>query len=123
MKSVDEASRSIKDWFYIIRPLLAMKWLERELGPVPMLFDRLVEKTVDDSNLQAELKRLVELKSQAGEKDRPAAPPAVIDFVRAELSGQFDSPPPLAAGCQIGPTDLDDLFLTILRETWPKYSD
>lgn len=119
LKSADEASRSIKDWFYIIRPLLAMKWLEKGLGPVPMRFDRLVDKTVNDARLGADLKLLVELKRRAGEKDRPAAPPAVIDFVRAELSGQFDSPPPLAERGQLGPTDLDDLFLAVVREAWP----
>lgn len=120
VNSGDEASRSVKDWFYIIRPLLAMKWLEKNQAPVPMRFDRLADQTVVDAYLRSELRRLVELKSRAGEKDRPDAPEAVVDFVRAELSGRFDSPPPPADDAKLGPTDLDDLFLAVLQETWPR---
>ena len=117
LKDTAEATRSIKDWFYIIRPLLAMKWLEMGLGPAPMRFDRLVDKTVADSHVREELRRLVDLKSRANEKERPATPPAVIAFIREELSGRSDTPPPLADSGRLPRSALDELFLAVLRET------
>ena len=123
LKSAEESSRSIKDWFYIIRPLLAMKWLELGLGPAPMRFDRLVEKTVTDPRLRGELMRLVELKSRANEQDRPETPPAVIDFVRAELSVRSETPPPPPDSGRLHSLALDELFLAILREAEPGDSE
>ena len=51
----------MKKYFYVIRPLLAAKWiLDRRTSP-PMLFDDLVEAELDTS-LRPELDRLLEMK-------------------------------------------------------------
>ena len=51
----------VKKYFYVIRPLLAAKWiLDRRTSP-PMLFDDLVEAELDTS-LRPELDRLLEMK-------------------------------------------------------------
>lgn len=51
----------VKKYFYVIRPLLAAKWiLDRRTSP-PMLFDYLVEAELDTS-LRPELDRLLEMK-------------------------------------------------------------
>src|SRR5690349_5244719 len=34
---------SLKKYLYVFRPLLACRWIERNLGPVPMLFAQLVK--------------------------------------------------------------------------------
>ena len=50
----------VKKYFYVIRPLLAAKWiLDRRTSP-PMLFDDLVEAELDTS-LRPELDRLLEM--------------------------------------------------------------
>jgi predicted nucleotidyltransferase len=58
---------SLKKYFYVFRPLLACRWIERELGPVPMLFDRLVAGVLDDPGVEEELNHLLARK-QAGEE-------------------------------------------------------
>src|SRR6266542_1537282 len=48
-----------KKYFYVLRPLLALRWLEFGLGPVPMEFSKLVEKTVTDAQLRQAIDDLV----------------------------------------------------------------
>lgn len=51
----------VKKYFYVLRPLMAAKWiLDKKCAP-PMLFDDLVEAELEDE-LRPELTRLLELK-------------------------------------------------------------
>ena len=51
----------VKKYFYVLRPLMAAKWiLDKKCAP-PMLFDDLVEAELEDE-LRSELTRLLELK-------------------------------------------------------------
>lgn len=55
-----------KKYFYVLRPLLAAKWiLDRECPP-PMLFSELMEAELEDG-LKPELERLLEMKKQLPE--------------------------------------------------------
>ena len=40
---------SLKKYLYVFRPLLACRWIERQLGQVPMLFAQLVESVLDEA--------------------------------------------------------------------------
>ena len=51
-----------KRFFYILRPLLAMKWLDEDMGVVPMEFEKLVEGTIHDQNLKDDIEELVAVK-------------------------------------------------------------
>jgi hypothetical protein len=50
----------VKKYFYVLRPLLAIKWIEADLGPVPMEFGVLVEGLIDDEDLKATIHDLIE---------------------------------------------------------------
>lgn len=56
----------IKKYFYVLRPLLAAKWILDKRTAPPMLFETLVEAELD-KNLLPELNRLLELKKQLPE--------------------------------------------------------
>ena len=64
---------SLKKYLYVFRPLLACRWIERQLGQVPMLFAQLVEGVLDEADVRAALAELVARK-QAGE-ELAVAPP------------------------------------------------
>ncbi len=64
---------SLKKYLYVFRPLLACRWIQRQLGQVPMLFAQLVETVLDEADVRAALDELVARK-QAGE-ELAAAPP------------------------------------------------
>lgn len=76
---------SLKKYLYVFRPLLACRWIERQLGQVPMLFAQLVEGVLDEADVRTALAELVARK-QAGE-ELAFAPPveALTRFIEAEL--------------------------------------
>ena len=50
-----EETKKLKTYFYIVRPLLACKWILNKKSPPPVLFSNLM-----DAELEAEMKPLVE---------------------------------------------------------------
>ena len=56
----------LKKYFYVLRPLLACKWILAEGTPPPMLFSELVEKYLDDE-IRADVDNLLKLKMQSPE--------------------------------------------------------
>ncbi len=76
---------SLKKYLYVFRPLLACRWIERGLGPVPMLFAELVEGVLEEPEVRAALHELIARKQAAEELS--AAPPveALSRFIELEL--------------------------------------
>ena len=76
---------SLKKYLYVFRPLLACRWIERELGPAPMLFAELVASVLEEADERAALDDLVARK-RAGEELATAPPDATLSrFIEAEL--------------------------------------
>jgi predicted nucleotidyltransferase len=76
---------SLKKYLYVFRPLLACRWIERQLGQVPMLFGQLVKSVLEESEVRAALGELV-VRKQAGEELAVAPPVEVLSrFVEEEL--------------------------------------
>jgi predicted nucleotidyltransferase len=76
---------SLKKYLYVFRPLLACRWIERQLGQVPMLFAQLVKGVLEEAEVRAALDELVERK-QAGEELAVAPPVEVLSrFIEGEL--------------------------------------
>jgi predicted nucleotidyltransferase len=77
---------SLKKYLYVFRPLLACRWLERQLGQVPMLFQELVDATLEEAEARAALDALVQRK-QAGDELDEAPPDVVLSrFLEEELA-------------------------------------
>ena len=56
----------LKKYFYVLRPLLACKWILAEGTPPPMLFKTLMEKYLDE-DLKGDVLKLLDLKINAPE--------------------------------------------------------
>jgi len=76
----------IKKYFYVLRPLLALQWLERDWGIVPMEFMTLVERLLPAGELQNDIVELVERKRQGFEKAYDAAIPSINAFLEQEFA-------------------------------------
>jgi len=74
-----------KKYFYVLRPLLACRWIERELGQVPMLFEDLVAEVVDDVELRAAIANLLARKRAGDELGRAPRDAVLSDFIATEL--------------------------------------
>ena len=107
---------TVKTWFYILRPLLAMRWLEHGKGVPPMRFDLLMDGVIANPELRGDLEALVAAKKRGGEKDDFVPPPRVAAFVESELDRMRESPPALPGEREKG--DLDSIFRLALKQAW-----
>lgn len=76
----------LKKYLYVLRPLLAVQWIERGMGKPPMRFADLVGALVDDAALLDEINRLLEIKMRSGEAEYSPRWPRIHDFIERELA-------------------------------------
>ncbi len=107
----------LKKYFYVLRPLLAIRWLERDLGTVPVKFETLVSNTVDSEVLKARIAELMELKKAGAELDYGAPVPELDEFIRDEIARLPQDIHDIKGKKE--PSDaLDRLFCSALDEVW-----
>lgn len=75
----------VKKYFYVLRPLLAIRWIEKRRGPVPMEFEKLVENSVTSAELKQTIADLLERKKSGQELDKQPKIPVISDFIESEL--------------------------------------
>jgi len=109
----DEVRR--KKYFYVLRPLLALRWIEREGSPVPIEFDRLVEATVEDDALLKAIERLLEEKRAGIEMGRGPRVPVISDFIEQEFARLSPAAPELPR-VEAPIEKLNELFRDTLAE-------
>jgi uncharacterized protein len=110
-----------KKYFYVLRPLLAMLWIEKGLGPAPIEFSRLLDAVVTDSDLRRAINLLLEAKKSGAELDRGPKIPAIGRFIEEEmdrLQNYTASKPSAAPSVDL----LNELFRESLREVWGESS-
>jgi uncharacterized protein len=106
-----------KKYFYVLRPLLAMRWIEQELGPVPIEFQKLVLATINDVNLRAALDGLVAAKRAGAELDHGPRIPAISDFIAGEMA-RLESIPANGVDSSQQIERLNQLFRATIEEIW-----
>jgi len=110
-----------KKYLYVLRPLLAARWIRARPGAPPMRFAELAQHTLDavtDATLIAEINALLEVKMRAGEAATSPRWPGIHAFIEAELARNAAEPvQPLPVP---GHAALDDLLHdTVLRFNAP----
>lgn len=103
-----------KKYFYVLRPVLACIWIERDLGAVPMEFQTLLDRLVTDKALLREINNLLEVKKSGVEMGRGPRNDIIFGFLEAELV-RLKEAHPLPSDTR-DPEPLDRLFHAILGE-------
>jgi uncharacterized protein len=106
-----------KKYFYVLRPLLALRWIELEFGPVPMKFSELVEKTVTEAQLRKAIDDLIVAKRAALEMDRGPRIPVISEFIEEEIK-RFENGPENLPKQDTSNRALNELFRNTLTEVW-----
>jgi predicted nucleotidyltransferase len=75
-----------KKYLYVLRPLLAARWIREGRGVPPMRFADLVAATSLDAALVAEIDALLEVKMRAGESATSPRWVGIHDFIERELA-------------------------------------
>lgn len=109
----------IKKYFYVLRPVLACMWIERNGTMPPMEFHRLLEELLPpESALKYEINRLLARKISGEELDYEPKITAIHDFLNEQIV-YFEK---AAAGVPASGTEqderLDVLFRSALQEIW-----
>jgi predicted nucleotidyltransferase len=114
-----EKKTSIKAWFRLLRPLLAMRWIEQGKGVPPMRFALLMDGVIAGDALREELDALMEIKRRSGEQDGFTPPPLTEAFARGEWERLERETPALAA--EQHKADVDAVFNATLAAAWPDW--
>src|SRR5437867_2502832 len=75
-----------KKYFYVLRPLLAMRWMDLELGPVPIEFGRLLEANVTSTEIRRAIDELVDAKKAGAELDWGPRIAPISSFIEDEIT-------------------------------------
>jgi predicted nucleotidyltransferase len=107
----------LKKYFYVMRPLLAIRWIERNNVAPPIEFQRLLLELKDRPDLLDDIESLLERKKVSAEMDVSAPLPRLNQFVESELER-------LEGFSKEGMVNADHieaastLFRALVRETW-----
>ncbi len=74
-----------KKYFYVLRPLLCCKWIEKYKTAPPVLFDEL-KNTVLPKELLSDIEALVAKKVEMSESDKGERVDVINDFIAGELA-------------------------------------
>lgn len=75
----------IKKYFYVLRPILACKWIISEQTPPPMLFSELADRYLD-SEIKHEVDKLLEIKMNTPEITTGKRIDAINDYLDRNIS-------------------------------------
>ncbi|KIP98437.1 MULTISPECIES: nucleotidyltransferase domain-containing protein [Pseudomonas] len=99
-----------KKYFYVLRPLLAVRWIDQGRGRPPMTFADLLQ-TVDDRALLEEVDELLALKRRADESAYGPRRTALHGFIEAQL----ERPVPKLPRTKADSGMLDDYLREMVR--------
>ena len=105
-----------KKYLYVLRPILACRWLEAGHGPVPMEMTTLVD-TLLQGERRAAIRELIARKQQGEELDQGPRFP-VLDALIEEALAQLEGAPKAQVQPHTDITALDELF----RQTVEHYA-
>jgi len=75
----------LKKYLYVLRPMLACRWIERMEGEVPMIFAELVDAVVDEAEVLVAIDRLLAAKCAGAELDKAPRDEVLSGFIETEL--------------------------------------
>ena len=103
----------LKKYFYVLRPLLACKWILAEGTPPPMLFRTLTDKYLDET-LKPDVERLLDLKINKPEISECKRFDKVNEYIDRNIEAVEERIKPLPSTHLNGWDELNELFLSIL---------
>lgn len=110
-----DAEVPLKKYFYVLRPLLAARWVAQTGGAAPIEFDQLLTLLDDEPTVLAAIEKLLDQKRRSPELGRAPTVPVLNAFIEAELAGDA----PVALKKSKSPSvvnQLNQLFHNVLKE-------
>lgn len=105
----------LKKYFYVIRPLLACRWILNKQTPPPMLFSELVEAELP-SYMKPHIDYLLNIKMNSNEKDFGKKILPINEYIESEFIDIHDLITKIPKEDTREWQPLNDLFLKVLKE-------
>ena len=103
----------LKKYFYVLRPLLACKWILAEGTPPPMLFSILMDKYLEES-LKPDVEKLLELKINSPEIGEGKRFDKVNEYINRSIEEMEEKIKTLPSADNPGWDELNEIFLSFL---------
>lgn len=107
----------LKKYFYVLRPLLAIRWIEEKKTVVPMEFEVMVNHLISDTSLKQAFASLLQAKMDGKELDRGPMIPEISNFIEAELV-RLEKQMPNQIGSKPDIERLNVMFRFALETAW-----
>lgn len=107
----------LKKYFYVLRPVLACKWIENNLGPVPTEFEKLVKALIKDEKLKETIDQLIKEKKNGVELSWGKRIPEISDFIESEIDRLKKKEFNFSKN-YTNTEELNLLFRSALKEAW-----
>ncbi|MEM1319865.1 MAG: nucleotidyltransferase domain-containing protein [Bacteroidota bacterium] len=108
-------SINIKKYFYVLRPLLAARWIITQQGVPPLEFKDLLTSLEGETDLLAAIHKLWERKLKAKEGEFTPVIPIIQEFVHEEMERCRGLAEDLPPNQQVSIRPLDELFRSFLN--------
>jgi predicted nucleotidyltransferase len=105
-----------KKYFYVLRPVLAMQWIEQGLGIIPTDFNVLVQHLIKDPILLADIQALLQHKRAETELGSGPRIESISAFIESEMDRLSEVDPAKSERPNIAA--LDAVFRDSLKECW-----
>lgn len=103
----------VKKYLYVLRPVLACRWIEAGRGQAPMQLAPLVDACVERPALRAAIDTLLAQKRAGAELDRGPRVPAISEFLQSEIA-RLEALPAPAHTERPDDEELDEAFRRLL---------
>ncbi|GIN37282.1 MULTISPECIES: nucleotidyltransferase domain-containing protein [Heyndrickxia] len=108
----------IKKYFYVLRPVLACKWIETYNTFPPIEFAVLLEQMIQEDEIKTTINQLLERKQHGDESDQELRNDMLYHYLKKEMAHLTDFAHTLNSKV-VDPTDkLNHLFRETLDEVW-----
>ena len=107
----------LKKYLYVLRPVLALQWMEQSSDPVPVRFNDLLDAVLPTGRTRQAIDQLLVLKQQGMEAKHGPAIPEINEFLEMEitrLEKQVEGQSRASASIE----PLNVLFREMLEEVW-----
>ena len=105
----------LKKYLYVLRPILAVNWIDAGYGIVPTEFGKLVDAIIYENELRHAINDLLEAKKQGFEQSVGSRIEPISRYIESELERLIATRPENVKSTA-DPRKLDELFRAILSE-------
>jgi len=107
----------IKKYFYVLRPILAIQWIEQGYGVAPTAFGLLLDRVLQPGELKDEIRKLMDLKREGVELNYGPRIQVISEFIESELN-RLENKKADYKSAAASYEQLDKIFQDGLREVW-----